>query len=105
MKLYIRSDEESNNEPAEGNVGIWWLDNNKIQVKCCSLDISFNDSDIMRFNNNYDVPKNTIKGTVFYDARCQYYGITGASKIADKDIIYKIAESFNINDLRYEVVD
>ena len=105
MKRYVKSTEQQPSH--EGNIGIWWLDGSKIQARCCSLDIGFNDNGVIRFSNHsiWGVPEGIIRGSVFYDARCQYYGITGTTNIADKDIINKIVESFNISDLRYEIVD
>ena len=104
MKRYIPSSEQRITH--EGNVGIWRFINDKLEVERCALDKAIDNNGILCLRNSSDwcVSSDVVTGAVFYDCRCQYYEITCNKEIADNsDLVKRIADLFNIIDLRYEV--
>lgn len=126
MKRYIPAS-DSDNIPTTGNVGIWWIYNNKVVGEYCPVDEGVNDRGYIQFstiNNHITQWESTIKdqlpeaidliskgyrsierGRVVYDIRSQVYEIICSQAIAsDKNAINLIANEFNISNLRYDVI-
>ena len=111
----------------EGNVGIWWFYNNKVVGEYCPKSKGVIDGDCIQFStedNHMTKWKSVVeeqlpeainliplgyrsieRGRVVYNFRTQVYEITCSYLLAsNKYAILKIAEAFNISDLRYDVV-
>ena len=125
MKRYIRTAEP---EPQhEGNIGIWWYYNGKVVGEYCPLSEGLEDRGYLQFSktkNHITEWASTIKeqlpeavsmipkgyrsierGRVVYDPRAMVYEIICSPAIASNDnAINRIAEEFNISDLRYDVI-
>lgn len=125
MKRYIRTIEERPQH--EGNVGIWWYYNGTVVGEYCPLSESIEDKNFLQFSatkNHITEWESTIKeqlpeaidlipkgyraierGRVVYDPRAMVYEIICSQVIAsDEQAIQKIAEEFEISDLRYDVI-
>ena len=125
MKRYIKSIEH---EPShDGNIGIWWFYNDKVVGGFCPLSDGVEDRGYLQFSktkNHITEWESTIKeqspeavdmipkgyrsierGRVVYDPRAMVYEIICSPTIAgDDNAINRIAEEFNIADLRYDVI-
>ena len=124
MKRYVRSIEQPQRE---GNVGIWWLYNNKVIGEYCPLSEAIEDRGYMQFSKTRNhitewestireqlpeaanlIPKgyrSIERGRVVYDPRAMVYEIICSQAIAsDKAAISAIAKEFDIADLRYDVI-
>ena len=125
MKRYIRTIEEKPQH--EGNVGIWWYYNGDVVGQYCPLSESVEDKNFLQFSatkNHITEWKSTIeeqlpevinlipkgyraieRGRVVYDPRAMVYEIICSQAIASNEqAIQKIAEAFEISDLRYDVI-
>ena len=126
MKRYIPAS-ESKTIPTNGNVGIWWYYNNKVIGEYCPIAEGIDDRGYIQFsvtNNHITQWETTIReqlpeaidlipkgyrsierGRVVYDIRSQVYEIVCSQAIAsDERAIQRIAEEFDIADLRYDVI-
>lgn len=126
MKLYVKTDESENPIPT-GNVGIWWLYNNKVIGDYCPVDEGVEDRGYIQFSktdNHITRWETTIKeqlpeaidliskgyrsieqGRVVYDIRSQVYEIICSQAVALNDNAIKlIAKEFGIAHTRYDVI-
>ena len=124
MKRYIAT---SDSLPLTGNVGIWWLYNDKVIGEYCPIEEGVDDRGYIQFSktdNHITLWESTIKeqlpesmdlipkgyrvierGRVVYDIRSQVYEIICSPVIAsDTNAIQLIAKEFEIDQLRYDVI-
>lgn len=124
MKRYVRQNKIPQHE---GNVGIWWLYNNKVIGEYCPVSEGVFDMHFIQFSdidNHITEWESVIKeqlpeaidlipkgyrcierGRVVYDPRSRVYEIICSEEIAsNKQAIDLIAQEFDIADLRYEVI-
>jgi len=111
----------------EGNVGIWWIYNDKVIGEFCPVSGGVDDRGYIQFSTTENhitewesvieeqlpealdmIPKGyrSIEcGRVVYNIRSQVYEIICSRAIAsDENAIRLIAEAFDIADLRYDVI-
>jgi len=122
MKRYIKS------SYTDGLIGIWWIYEDKIIGKCVPLDDGVDDRGYIQYSNTKnhmtewrDVVMNQLpesaqsivnkgfgcieRGRVVYSIRAQVYEIICSESVAaDADLISKIAEEFEIDNKRYDVI-
>ena len=124
MKRYVATSESI---PLAGNVGIWWLYNNKVVGEYCPVNEGVDDRGYIQFSNTDNhitkwestikeqlpeatdlLPKgyrSIERGRVVYDIRAQVYEIVCSRAIAsDEKAIQLIAKEFEIDNLRYDVI-
>lgn len=124
MKRYVAT---SKSIPLAGNVGIWWLYNDKVVGEYCPVDEGVDDHGYIQFSttdNHITKWESTIKeqlpealellpkgyrsierGRVVYDIRSQVYEIICSQTVATDDTaIKRIAEEFGISNQRYDVI-
>ena len=113
MKRYVATSESI---PLAGNVGIWWLYNDKVIGEYCPIEDAVQEDGCIHIdysNTNYPVIPNGVSidgicrfGQVIYDARSQvfeilYYDSDWKPSMTE---IQLIASYFGIQDLRYDVI-
>jgi hypothetical protein len=114
MKQYIPTI-ESEASTSIGNVGIWWFHDNSIVGEYCSLDDGYAENGYIKFISKYGYNKvitqiesdspGVESGEVIYDIRSQVFEIICSPAIAsNENVIKKIADKFEISDLRYDVI-